>query len=225
MDAITENSIRQDQVEFFGRIMAGISHDMKNHLGIIRESSGLMDDIISMSALGEDDILVERLQKSTAAIERRVVIAANMLHHLSGMAHRPDSACSSFLVNDLIVELCTFLERFSRLRQIKVAFSFEESLTALYNDPALLQYVFHQIYIQCLEFLAGGQELRIITKQEESSSAIIFCFPSDGEPLNYGKLTDKTLLAAVEKLHAVLTTTDNERGVVEVRLTVPSLPE
>ncbi len=225
MDAMTENSIRQDQIESFGRMMAGFSHDMKNHLGIIRESSGLMDDIIAMNATGEDDAMVERLQKSTAAIERRVVIAANMLHHLSGMAHRPDSAYSSFLINDLIVEVCTFLERYSRLRQIEVVFNFEESLAALYNDPSLIQYVFHQIYGQCLELLTNGQELRIITKQEASGTAIVFCFPSDGTPLNYGKLRDKTLLAAVEKLHADLTTTDNERGVIEVKLTISSLPE
>lgn len=54
-DAI-ENSLRQEQAESFGRLMAGLSHDMKNHLGIIRESNGLMSDIIEMSGLDENDL-------------------------------------------------------------------------------------------------------------------------------------------------------------------------
>lgn len=74
MDAMTENSIRQEQVESFGRLMAGFSHDMKNHLGIIRESNGLMGDIIEMGGLGNDETSVERFKKSISAIERRVVI-------------------------------------------------------------------------------------------------------------------------------------------------------
>ena len=74
MDATTENSIRQEQLESFGRVMAGFSHDMKNHLGIIRESNGLMDDIIAMGGCGEDETSVERLRKSISAIERRVVL-------------------------------------------------------------------------------------------------------------------------------------------------------
>ena len=91
MDAKTENTIRQQQIESFGRLIAGFAHDMKNHLGIIRESNGLMDDLIAMGTLDEDDKMVERLKKSIVAIERRVVISANMLHHLSGLAHRPDT--------------------------------------------------------------------------------------------------------------------------------------
>ncbi len=219
-----ENSIRQKQIESFGRLMAGFSHDMKNHLGIIRESNGLMDDIIGMGAMDGDEAAVERLKKSIAAIERRVVIAANMLHHLSGLAHRPDTAYSSFLINDLIEELYTFLERFSRLKQVDVVFKFGESLPALYNDPALLQSILYQIYSQCLELLEGARDLAIVTEQEDQDVVIAFYFSAGDSSVDYGKLLDKTLLAAVEKLNGKLKINDGKGGRVEVRLTVSSLP-
>jgi len=40
------------EVEFFGKITAGVTHEMKNVLAIIKEISGLMEDILAVT--GED---------------------------------------------------------------------------------------------------------------------------------------------------------------------------
>ena len=222
MDAITENSIRRDQIESFGRLMAGLAHDMKNHLGIIRESNGLMDDILAMGVLDEDEIALERLKKSIAAVERRVVISANMMHHLSGLAHRPDTAYSSFLINDLIEEVYTFLERFSRLRQISVVFEFGAPLPAVYNDPALFQHVFYRVYASCLEQMENGADLTVITEEEDQATVIRFHFPRTPQ-MTFEKLLDKPLQAAVEKLGGELEPGDTEADNVDIRLAISSL--
>lgn len=41
------------EIVFFGKITAGITHEMKNVLAIIKESSGLMEDLILLRP--EDD--------------------------------------------------------------------------------------------------------------------------------------------------------------------------
>jgi nitrogen-specific signal transduction histidine kinase len=222
MDAMTENSIRQDQVESFGRLMAGLAHDMKNHLGIIRESNGLMGDILEMGAMCEDAKLVERLKKSIAAIERRVVISAEMMHHLSGLAHRPDTAYSSFLVNALIEEEYAFLERFSRLRQINVVFKFEEALPAVYNDPALFQHIFYRVYALCLEQMENGAELTIATEQENHLTVIRLRFSRTSQ-MNFEQLLADPLQAAIEKLGGELEIGGNEAEDVDIRLVLSSL--
>lgn len=222
-NAMMENSIRQEQVESFGRLIAGFSHDMKNHIGIIRESNGLMGDIIEMGALDEDAKMVERLKKSIEAIERRVVISANMLHHLSGLAHRPDFAYSSFLINDLIKEEYTFLERFSRLKQIDVVLELQETLSAVYNDPSLLQHILYRVYSQCLELLESSQSLAIVTEQEEHNTVIAFRFPSGISAMDCEEMLNETLLAAVEKVNGQLVVGDHGKESVEIRLSVSSL--
>lgn len=68
--------------------MVGFGHNMKNYLGIIRESNGLIGDLVTMGSFSENEVSLERLQKAIDSIERRVVIAAQSLHHLSGFAHR-----------------------------------------------------------------------------------------------------------------------------------------
>ncbi len=223
MDAKTENSIRQEQLESFGRLMAGFSHDMKNHLGIIRESNGLMDDIIAMGGCGEDEASVERLRKSISAIERRVGIAANMFHHLSGFAHRSDTPYSSFQINDLVTEECVFLERFSRLRQIDVSLELGEGLAAIYNDPALLQHVVYRVYLLCLDQLDSGHSLIIITGQNEKNVEITFRLVGASQ-ITLEHLSENHLSPAVNKLAGTLKMGVTTEDYADITLTIPSLP-
>ncbi len=222
MDAATENKIRQEQVESFGRLMAGFSHDMKNHLGIIRESNGLMDDLLAMSAMAEDDPTAVRLKKSIAAIERRVVMAANLYHHLSGLAHRPDTPFSSFQVNDLIIEECTFLERYSRLKQVEMKFEPGERVAALYNDPALLQHVLYRLYMLCLEQLDAGLGLTILTSQDGDSAVITFRLVGISQ-VSLESLSDTQIPAAVDKLKGALKVGDSTGEYADIVLMVSSL--
>jgi len=222
MDAMTENSIRQKQLESFGRLMAGFSHDMKNHLGIIRESNGLMDDIIAMGGCGEDETSVERLRKSISAIERRVGIAANMFHHLSGFAHRPDTPYSSFQLNDLLTEEFVFLDRFSRLKQIDVTLEHGKGLAAIYNDPALLQHVVYRLYLLCLDKLKSGHSLIIITGQNKKNAEITFRLVGASQ-VSLEQLPDNHLLPAINKLEGTLKRGVTTKDYSEITLTIPSL--
>lgn len=223
MDAMTENTIRQEQVKSFGQLMAGFSHDMKNHLGIIRESNGLMSDIIAMSGPGGDEASTERLKKAISSIERRVVVAANMLHHLSGFAHRPDTPYSSFQINDLITEECIFLERYTRIKQVSLALELGEGLPAIYNDPSLLQHVFYRLFILCLEQLGSGQRLIIITGQNNKNTEITFRL--FGAPqVNHEKLSDSNLLAAITKLKGKLEAGATTQDYADITLAIANAP-
>lgn len=222
MDAMLENTIRQEQLETYGNLMAGLAHDMKNHLSIIRESNGLMDDILAMGTMCEDAKMVERLQKSIDVIERRVVIAATTMHHLSGFGHRPDTPNASFLINDLIEEEYIFLERFSRLRQIDVGFELGEALPAVYNDPVLFQHVFYRVYVICLEQMKNGGHLTISTVQEETNTVLSFRFCKTPQ-MDFKKLWENTFQGAMEKLGGRLEVDDKENNTIEIKLTIRSL--
>jgi signal transduction histidine kinase len=222
MDAKIENGIREEQLESFGRLMAGFAHDMKNHLGIIREANGLMGDILEMGTIEEDPTMVERLQKSIAAIERRVVISAKMMHHLSRIAHRPDTPYASFLINDLLEEEFTFLERFARLRQVDVVFEFAGDCPAIFSNPSLLQHVFYRVYINCLDLLEEKQTLTIVTKAKEKDVAIVFCF-SESQGTETGAVTDELLLAAIEKLHGKIHVGKDTHDTIVIELLFSSM--
>ena len=197
MDENMENRIREKQLESYGRLMAGFAHDMKNHLGIIRESNGLMGDLVAMGHISENETSIERLQKAIDSIERRVVIAAEFLHKLSGFAHRSDTALSSFQVNDLLTEGCAFLERHSRLQQITQTLDLADDLPPIYNDPALLHYVVCQLYTFSLEQLNPGADLVLATSPKDKK--IMITFRLTGPHSISQTDLDHVLLAAVKK--------------------------
>ncbi len=222
MDAQTENSIREEQIESFGRLMAGLAHDMKNHLGIIRESNGLMGDILEMGSFGDDTNLVERLQRSIAAVERRVVISANMMHHLSGIAHRTDNPHSLFLINDLIEEEYTFLERFSRLKQVEVVFKFAEEIPAIYSDPSLMQHVIYRVYTASLELIEEKKTLYVMSGKEAEKTVLSFRFPKT-QQMQFDFAKDAILLAAIKKLQGEIVIDEQRQDMVDIKLLFSSM--
>jgi C4-dicarboxylate-specific signal transduction histidine kinase len=155
-----ERKLRESQIESYGRLMAGFSHDMKNHLGIIRESAGLMADLVEINAAQMDPVLVERFKKTTDLIEKRVVIAAGLFHHLSSFAHRSDTPISSFALSDVVAEMAAFIERPARLRQVKLELK-NDADAVLLNSPSLLQFLFYRLYMHCLDQLGEGDTLTL----------------------------------------------------------------
>ncbi len=84
VDKTEERQLREQQLESWGRLLAGLSHELKNHLGIIRESGGLIGDI-----LREEAAFLQRFAKMKQVelqieTEEDVVLITSptLLHHL-----------------------------------------------------------------------------------------------------------------------------------------------
>jgi hypothetical protein len=173
-DPGSKDNLRSLQVDSIGRLLAGFSHDMKNHLGIIRESNGLVGDMLEFQEISGEEGTISRLKHAVDSIERRIEIAADLLHHLSGFAHRSDTPCSSFDLNDLLAETCTFLDRFSRLKQVAFAFSPGENIPAIYNSPSLVQHLIYRMHMFCLDNLDAGDVMDLETLRDKEKTYILF---------------------------------------------------
>jgi K+-sensing histidine kinase KdpD len=205
MAETTQDRIRQEQAESFGRLMAGFSHDMKNHLGVIRESNGLIGDLLSMADLHGNEQLAQRVTKAVGSIERRVETAAQMLHFLSSFAHRSDTPKSFVNVNDLIREECVFLDRFSRLRQISLVIEPAPDLAPRNLEVALLQHVFYRLFMAAIGLLEAGESLTIVSNQQDKFTGITFLLQGKTQDIPAG-IVSGGLQAALEKLNASVET-------------------
>ncbi len=168
-----EQAIRRRQMASFGRLLADFSHEMCNHLAVIQEANGLLEDILAMEG-GEGTPLFAALGEATGQIGQRVRRSAEFCQHLSGMAHRSDTPFSSFSVNELLAELAVFLERSARSRQVALLLELGQEIDPIYNEPALLQHVLYQLYAFSLDLLSNGQTLIISTAQAEAGVVISF---------------------------------------------------
>ncbi len=216
-----EDNIRYEQIESLGRILAGFSHDMKNHLGIIRESNGLMEDFIAMGALESNPEMAQRFEKTIATIEKRVIESAEMLKNLSSFAHRSDTPLSTFDLNDLLEEALKFLARFARLKQVDLSFEPEDGLPALHNDPSLLHHIIYRLFMISLDLFEPGNRMTISTQHQQPDFQIVFRL-STTVTAKTDQLFSERLQASFQKLNGTLTLEPISDGQSDITLTLPS---
>jgi len=219
-----ENILRNSQLKFIGKLMAGVSHELKNHLAIIKESSGLMDDLLQIENIGLQN--QERFLKITKAIEDRVAQAALMSRHVNNFSHRMDEPCSSFDVNDVLQEEISLLQRFARQQNTHLEMQPGQNLPAIYNNPSLFQFVVFCLLEPTLD--QAGPNSRILISTEKQETAVKITVDLESSQGSSNKKTTEALLPdilpyALEKLTAQLFRESPGQGRDRATLILPSV--
>lgn len=163
--------LREMQLAHLGKLMAGLSHEFKNHLAIIKESSGLIEDLLMLA--DKEPLDRDRLIKIIAAINERISQAAEMCRFLSGFSHRMDQPLSSFRIADILQEEIYLMSRFARQKQVNLTAAFsEDHLPAIFNDPSLLQLAVFCIIWPALESLDQDGRILISLTQQNNCQEI-----------------------------------------------------
>jgi len=84
--------------KLMGRLTASATHEMQNILAIIRESSGLMEDLLAMG--GGDFAHAERFKKGLAVMGEQVERGMHLAEQLNYCAHAPEPTPSGSEVNE-----------------------------------------------------------------------------------------------------------------------------
>ncbi len=109
--------IGQAGLEFFGKISASISHEIKNALATINENAGLLEDYTRMAEKGMI-IDSERLKTMTERIVNQIRRADEIVGNMNRFAHSVDSFTNSIELGELVVFMVTLAHRFSAMRGV-----------------------------------------------------------------------------------------------------------
>jgi len=219
----TQPNLHDARLAFVGRIIAGVSHEFKNHLSVTKELSGLLDDLLAM----EKDALPgrERLTKITAGIGERVAAAAEMAGHLGRFAHRMDFPLSSFSVNEVAGEILFLTRRFARLKNITLELDPAPDLPSMHSNPSLLQFVVFSAVMAMLNHLEKQGAVRVATAAAGDRVRIAF----HGEKIRAGAPADLSPYIpgeALQALHAQCPPVEpDQAGIRAVLLLSPIPPE
>jgi len=224
MAPLDNEQLRQMQLAYIGKLLANISHEFKNHLAIIRETSGLLEDLLMIEET-PNAINRERYTKIFSNITDRVAQAAEMCRHLSGFSHRMDNSLASFSISELLQEETYLLQRLARQKQVKMNLSCVESLPSIFNDPALLQFAFFCIIWTALETLENGGHISIIARESGQDGALEIVFSIEGTatktPISNG--WQELLPKILSLLQAELTRTSSREGVEDFTIRLSSI--
>lgn len=182
---------------FVGRIIAGACHEFKNHLGVTKELSGLLDDLLAVESKAPPG--PERIAKITSGIEERVTAAAALTNHLSRFAHRMDQPLSSFSVNEVVAEIVYLSRRFARLKNVTLTMETAPELAPLRSNPSLLQFAVFSVIMAALDHLEKQGDVRITAGKEEERIQLGFQF----ENIRVGEISGPLLNPPLEVLQAL----------------------
>lgn len=152
----------QEQIAFQGRIVAGATHEFQNHLAVIKEYSGLINDLLS-SKQSDGKRINKRCREITANINERANRAAALVDALNRFAHRGDAAVSTFRINDAVDDLIVLLRRFASQHNIALEGKYGRKVSEVKNNPSLLQYLIFLLTAPLIEALGEGGKVILST--------------------------------------------------------------
>jgi signal transduction histidine kinase len=96
------------EIIFSEKIASAVSHELRNILAVIKENSGLLQDLVM---LGKYDDSSGKLKKITDSILKQVNIGEETTTHLNKFAHLNDKDIETFSCGDELSELLALIKR------------------------------------------------------------------------------------------------------------------
>lgn len=108
-----------EELAFFGKVAAGVTHELKNVLAIINEANGLMADLMGMAK----DVPLpfrDRFVRSIGKIEDQVRRGVEITGKFNRFSHSMDNPVADVELNEITLQTVALAERFARLKYIRL---------------------------------------------------------------------------------------------------------
>lgn len=165
------NEWHESEVAFFGKITASITHEIKNVLAIIKESSGLVEDIIAMSPEGSA-LHQEKIGKSLSNIKNQVQRGTDLTALLNKFAHSADNKIEKIDLCEMVEQLGALTLRFARLKQVDLETSASDEPVAIVTDPIRFQMALLACIESCLELMQPGGQITLCPRKKQEQDVI-----------------------------------------------------
>ena len=104
-------------LQFFGRISASISHEIKNVLAIVNENAGLLEDF-SIMAEGGMPLDPARLKKMASTVMNQVSRGDEIIKNMNRLAHSIDDTIATVELKEIIELFMALTVRLTAMRKI-----------------------------------------------------------------------------------------------------------
>jgi C4-dicarboxylate-specific signal transduction histidine kinase len=169
--------MKRQEVAFFGKISAAMTHDIRNVLAIIRESSGLMLDLLDLCEDGAFPYQ-QKFHSVLTAIQDQVTRGVELSTQFNRFAHSMDQPVMEVDGNEMVQQVAYLMQRFARLRRVQLVAVVAEQPIGIRTDAFAL----HRMLGECLNIFLqstgdgdtiivkackceGGAEFSILTER------------------------------------------------------------
>ncbi|MGD2185430.1 MAG: hypothetical protein PVI71_04845 [Desulfobacterales bacterium] len=160
-------------LQFFGKMTASVSHEIKNVLAIINENAGLLEDLAHMADRGAA-VEPQRLKNMSSAFMKQVRRADAIVKNMNRLGHSVDESIKTIDLNDILELLVALSNRFASTRGVAVQQKVKEGPLKLRTSPFFLM----NLLWRCLDFAMDTANedkiVEIVTQKTEAKVHVFF---------------------------------------------------
>lgn len=164
---------------FIAKITASATHELRNVLAIVKESAGLVGDMLEASGRGKP-LKHDRVMKSVAKIDAQVNRGAALLTNLNRFAHSLDRATERVDLNVEADQVATLCERLARLEGHAVAVEQAEEALPVDANALRLHMAFFTTVECCIDRMEKPGTVRLRTSRTGGGPALELIGEVDG---------------------------------------------
>ncbi len=153
------------RLSFINRILSSYTHEVRNYLAIIKETNGLMKDVIQIGK--SRSVEAKQFLGFIGCVEDQIERAAAITDYLHRFAHRMDCERTAVSINELIEELVALMTRLAYRRRIAFEKELRGGLPSTVMNPILFHYLLFCIIDSRMSCLDRNGIVRIATSFSE----------------------------------------------------------
>ncbi len=205
-------------LQFFGKVTASISHEIRNVLAVLNENAGLLEDFVLMAEKGAP-INHERLKTLARSMGKQIHRADGIVENMNRFAHGADERVKSVDLNEIVGLLVALSARFADMRGVKLDPVCGEERILITTNPFFLENLLWYFLDFSMEAVGKAKTLRIVSEMRETGIRVRFTgLENLGETGRNGFPSEREK-ALLESLEAGVSF-DPEAG--EIAITLPA---
>ena len=192
--------IGETGLQYFGKMSALISHEIKNVLAIINENAGLLEDYTMMAEKGMP-IDSKRLKTASGKIMAQIQRAERIIKNMNKFAHSVDEnirAIDLSEVIDLVVALST---KFVSMHNVKIELNPTLEQVNITTSPFFIENLLWRCLNFAVDSIGQGETIGIMVEKMEKGAEIKFTGIQDigdSQPDSFPGDTEKALLKTLK---------------------------
>jgi len=171
-------------LQFYSKVSASISHEIKNSLAVLNESAGYLEDVTLMAKKGMD-INMERLEALAGTMLKQVQRANGIVKNMNRLAHSLDDPAIQTDLNALLELMISLSERTTVTRGFKVSAAFSNTAITITTHPFFLENLIWLILDFAMNVTGDEKTISMLPAKTASGAEINFT--------GLDKMTENTL--------------------------------
>ena len=208
---MSQSASTSEGLQFFGRVSASVSHEIKNVFAVINEKAGLLADLTIMAERGMP-IDPERLKKTADSIQAQVRRGDTIVKNMNAFAHSTDEETREVDLAEILELTVALATRMADMHQIRLSSAGCEpaSLTA---NPFDLMRLLHSSIAAALSVMEPGGTLAVGAGPGKGGA--MFTLASGGKA---APAVDGAPLEAMAQAMGLSAEVGEREGLLELRL-------